>query len=116
MRFENLTPHDLVVYDEAGEKEIARLPRTGEVARVNTEATQIGEISIDGHSVPVVETTFGDVVNLPEPYDGVMYVISIIVLQAVRGLRDDVVVPDTGSESVVRDADGNILGVRRFTR
>ena len=112
----NLTPHDLVVYDEMGEEEITRLPRAGEMARVETQAKEVGEFSINGHSVPLVETSFGDVVNLPEEKDGTIYVVSILVVQAVRDLRDDVVAPDTGPASVVRDDGGNILGVRRFTR
>jgi hypothetical protein len=37
------------------------------------------------------------------------------VAQAVAG-RDDVVAPDTGPESVVRDAEGKIIGVRRFQK
>ena len=112
----NLTPHDLVVYDEMGEEEIASLPRAGEMARVETQAKEVGEFSLNGHNVPLVETSFGDVVNLPEEKDGTIYVVSVIVVQAVRGKRDDVVAPDTGPASVVRDDAGNIMGVRRFTR
>jgi hypothetical protein len=82
----NLTPHDLVLYDEAGETEIARILQAGEVARVKTQATQVGELEVDGHSVSVVETSYGEIENLPEPHDGTTYVVSIIVAQAVRGL------------------------------
>jgi hypothetical protein len=38
----NLTPHVLVVYDEDGETEIARISPAGEVARVETRATKMG--------------------------------------------------------------------------
>ena len=117
MRLVNLTPHDLDVYDEAGEKKISTLPRSGEVARVLTQATKVGELEVsNGHPVPVVETSYGETENLPECQDGTTYIVSIVVAQAVRGQRDDVVAPDTGPQSVVRDAKGNILGVRRFTR
>ena len=119
MSLVNLTPHVLVVYDEDGEKELARIPVAGEAARVETRATKIGEVEIDGVSIPVVSTEFGEVKNLPDPKDGVTYVTSIIVAQAIRGLRDDVVAPDTGP-TAVRFADGpnkgQIKGVRQFTR
>jgi len=115
----NLTPHELVLMDETGENEIAHIPVAGEAARVGTRATKIGQVEIDGHDVPVVETTFGETENLPEPLDDTTYVVSIIVLQAVRGVRKDVVAPDTGP-SAVRFADGpqkgQIKGVRQFTR
>jgi hypothetical protein len=105
--------------DESGEKEIARISPVGAAARVETRATKIGEVEIYRHTVPVVSTEFGEVKNLPDSQDGVIYVTSIIVVQAVRGLRDDVVAPDTGP-SAVRFADGpskgQIKGVRRFTR
>ena len=115
----NITPHVLVIYGEDRETEVARIPVAGEAARVETRATQTGMVEIDGVSIPVVSTEFGEVKNLPEPKDGVTYVTSIIVVQAVRGQRDDVVAPDTGT-SAVRFADGpnkgQIKGVRQFTR
>lgn len=115
----NLTPHELVLMDESGENEVARIPVAGEAARVETRATQTGTVEIDGVSVPIVSTEFGEVKNLPDPQDGTTYVVSIIVVQAVRGLRDDVVAPDTGP-SAFRFTDGpqkgQIKGVRRFTR
>lgn len=116
----NLTPHEIVLMDDSGEKEIARIPVAGEAARVETRATQTGTVEINGVSIPIVSTQFGEVKNLPEPEDGVIYITSILVAQALRGKRDDVVAPDTGPDSAVRFADGpqkgQIKGVRRFTR
>ena len=115
MRVMNLTPHELTLVGENG-KVLGRIAPTGQVARVNTQATKVEAVEINGNSIPVVATEFGEVIDLPESQDGTIYVVSILVVQAVRGLRDDVVAPDTGPESVVRDAQGQIKGVRRFTR
>ena len=114
----NLTPHPCVIFDVAGTTKIATLSPSGQVARVKTAATASGSISV-GAEVPVVETTYGNVEGLPEPQDGAMYIVSVLVVTAQRmqGVRRaDVVAPDTGPDSVVRDADGKIVGVRRFTR
>jgi len=112
----NLTPHDLILFDEQGEEEIARIEKSGRVARVETQATVIEEVEIDGHTVPIVKTSYGKIADLPESREGTMYVVSIVALQAVRSDRSDVVAPDTGPQSVVRDAGGQIRGVRRFMR
>jgi hypothetical protein len=73
---------------------------------------------INGHQVTIVRTEFGEVKNLPEPQVGTICVVSIIVAQAVRGQRYDVVAPDTGP-TAVRFTDGpqkgQVKGVRRFT-
>jgi hypothetical protein len=67
--------------------------------------------------IPVVKTVFGDVAGIPEPQEGTTFVVSTLVLQALKesgAIRDDLVSPDTGNESVIRDDDGKIVGVRRF--
>lgn len=115
----NLTPHVLTLYDESGQKEFSRIAPAGQVARVKTTATIVGKVSIDGIEVPVVETNYGAIENLPDSKLDTIYIVSILVIAALRqqGIsRNDVVAPDTGPESVVRDAEGRILGVRRFTR
>ena len=115
MRLINLTPHELTL---VGEKEeiVGRIAPTGQVARVKTLVTEMGQVVVDGHTVPIVATIYGEVENLPDPQDGTMYIVSILVIQALGGQRSDVVAPDTGPQSVVRDAQGQIKGVRRFTR
>ncbi|MBU4387800.1 hypothetical protein KJ644_05060 [Candidatus Dependentiae bacterium] len=116
----NLTPHPCVIFDDAGEEEIARIAPSGQVARVQTLAIPEREdFVIDGHYVPVVATSYGEVENLPVPKDGTIYIVSVLVVTAFRmkGVtRTDVLAPDTGPESVVRDGEGRIMGVRRFTR
>jgi len=85
---------------------------SGVVVRVETTQEIVG--NIDG--VPVVRTVFNNV-TLPEPQDGVVYIVSTVVLQALQQMgicRDDLVAPDTGPQSAVRDGTGQIVAIRRF--
>lgn len=105
----NLTPHAISVLGEDGE--VLMLSPSGQVARVTSSCTQVG--ALDG--VPVVKTEYGTVENLPAPEAGKVFVVSVLVAQQCAG-REDVVSPDTGPDSAVRDADGRIIGVKRFMR
>jgi hypothetical protein len=70
---------------------------------VNGQKMEPIEGSIDG--IPVTETAFGTVEGLPDPQEGVCYIVSLLVQQ--RGPhRSDVYRPDMGPALVVRDAAG----------
>lgn len=110
MKVVNLTPHDVVIYNDEGEI-IKTYPKTEEekVARIQDSITITGEI--DG--VPVGEITYGAPIDLPEPQDGVYYIVSLVVRQALPH-RKDLLSPDTSPAGVVRDEQGRILGTTRF--
>jgi len=63
----------------------------------------------------VVETTLGAVTGLPECQPGTVYIVSGLVLSAVKALRADVVGPDTGPTQV-RLPNGQTDYVMGFTR
>ena len=107
---ENLTPHKIVVYDSAGERVILEIEPSGKVARVTTTQREIGRIK----GVPIVKTEFGEVMDLPAPKKCTAYVVSTLVLNALKGKRPDVIAPDTSPQSAVRDEEGRIKGIRRF--
>lgn len=112
MKFVNLTPHVLNIVDDSGNTILSVAP-SGTVARVATQQTVVGNVA----GIDVVRTVFGDVDGLPSPQDDVVYIVSTLVLQALKANgvdRDDVVAPDTSPASVVRNADGQIVGVKRF--
>jgi hypothetical protein len=111
----NLTPHAVNVIGKDGNI-ITSIPPTGKVARVRTVAIKTGTIEVDGHAIDVVSTSYGEVEDLPDSSPGIAYIVSALVLQVLRGSRNDVICPDTGPESVVRDAKGGILGVKRFIK
>lgn len=112
MKFINLTPHTLTVVDDSGNTILSVAP-SGTVARVTTQQTVVGNVG----GVDVVRTVFGDVDGLPDPQTNTVYIVSTLVLQALKAngvVRDDVVAPDTSPASVVRDDAGTIVGVKRF--
>jgi hypothetical protein len=101
----NLTPHAVVI---AG---LCSIPPTAPAARVSSDF--IPEPPIDGIEFGI--TKFGAVENLPDPVPGVWYIVSAPVIDACS-YRRDLVRPDTGPDSVIRDEAGKIIAVRRLTR
>jgi len=107
----NLTPHPIVVRTDNGD---ITFPASGQVARVTCRQELAGYVLLDGVQIPIQRTTFGQVEGLPEPQDGVVYIVSGLVMTALAGTRDDVVQPDTSPAGAIRDADGRIIAVRGF--
>ena len=87
-------------------------PASGEVVRVaNTFSNFCCGIS---------KVFYGEIENLPEPEDGVYYIVSAMVLAAnndkpVWKRRKDLVAPATGHPDCIRK-DGFIVSVPGFTR
>jgi hypothetical protein len=112
----NLTPHQLNIY--SGETVILSLPPPPEgtpIPRVATSSKIVGTINIDGTEVPIRKITYGDVENLPEEREDTIYIVSTLVTLALRekGIeRRDFLSPDTNADSVIRDKDGRVLGVK----
>jgi len=105
----NLTPHEITIYMSNGQ--VLRIPPSGVIARVSVSAKIIGEVN----NIPIRAIEYGEVQNLPEPKPGVVYIVSIIVLMALKSkgiVRNDVFAPDTSPDSAVRDEKGNVVGVK----
>ncbi len=100
----NLTPHEVNFYID--EETMVILPKCETPARCTTSNVYIGDF--DG--VPIHHVVYEDVVNLPDPELGTIYVVSGIVAQAVKN-RNDVFSPDTGA-SALRNSNGQIIAVR----
>jgi hypothetical protein len=113
MNIINLTPHTIRV--EVGEATIA-IPASGTVARCQT--IEVSEPDVNG--LPVVSQRFGEIEGLPEPVKGSIYLVSMVVGNAVvngaGSSRFDVYGPNTSPGSVVRDANGQIAAVRSLVR
>ena len=108
MKLVNLTPHDVIIRLPGGDRVI---PASGTVARVATSHELVDEI--DG--IPVSAQTYGQIEGLPEPRDGVFYVVSAVVLAAAKELgRTDVVAPDTAR--AIRNEAGQIVAVPGLVR
>lgn len=110
MKILNLTPHKVTLCGEDGET-IAVFEPAGTPARCATTTRTVDSITLPtGDSVPVKRTVFGEVVGLPESDPDTILIVSAIVASAVKGTRDDCVVPN----DAVRDGDGRIVGCRSF--
>ena len=100
MKFINLTPHAINLNDGT------ILWPSEIICRIASTHT---EFDLDG----VCSIAYGEVENLPDAEDGVMYVVSALVAQVVR--RTDVVSPATGHPLTVRK-NGLIVSVPGYVR
>ncbi|BAM32872.1 hypothetical protein HW260_02090 [Helicobacter cinaedi] len=98
MKLINLTLHNLTIHN--GEGESTTIAPSGIVARVAAEKENTG--CIDG--IPVFKTSFGEIQDLPEAQEGVIYVASLLVVQAAK--RADVFSPG----ELLRDEAGQPVG------
>lgn len=100
MKFVNLTPYTIIdlangaTYPSAG---VCRVPET--------------DSEFDANGVCTV--TYGEAEGLPPPQDGVLYIVSPMVTDALPN-RHDLVYPDTTHPECILD--GRILSVPGFIR
>jgi len=107
MKIINLTPHAVTIYRDG--QPVRTIEPSGTVARVTSISEHIGEV--DG--IPVYQHGFGAVENMPEPVSDTIYLVSMVVGQALAGSgRTDIYGPDTSPAGAVRDAEGRIIGTR----
>lgn len=117
MKLVNLTPHQIVI-DIDGNR--VTIPSTGN-CRVAVKQTKEEPLSFhvlngegkEEYTCPIFKNIFGEVEGLPAPEAGIVYIVSLIVLNAL-GYRADVVAPDTGP-SAIRES-GQIVAVKQFIR
>ena len=109
-RFINLTPHNISIITEEGEK--LDVPASGRVARVSTSEAEENALPSEAGLIRVFAVAYGEVEGLPGPQADAVYLVSRLVLDAVDD-REDVFAPDTGP-TAVRDQDGRITGVTRL--
>lgn len=107
--FINCTPHAVNIHRENGS--VLTVEPSGNFARV---ATNIENVELSGVTgIKVVKTTFdtSKVEGLPSPEEGVIYIVSLITLNALKGIRNDLVAPG----NLIRDEGGNIIGCDGLT-
>jgi hypothetical protein len=86
-------------------------PPSGTVCRIETK-TVVKE-TING--IPTVMIEYGYVENLPQPQDGITFIVSILVGQRYGGaIRNDLIGPNTND--AVRGPTGTIVSVPGFVR
>jgi len=103
----NLTPHPLNLMPAGPTGPVVTIPPSGQVARCATSRVQVDTITVDGVTIPVNRTQFGEVTGLPDPQPDTIYIVSAVVAQAVPDRTDVFIVDDA-----VRDEQGRIIGCR----
>lgn len=101
----NCTPHEVAVL--VGDSMI-RVAPSGNVVRLNTHCKPCGDVM----GIPVVVCKEGEPRGLPEPEDGVVFIVSSVVAKMVK--RNDVMSPDTSDAGAIRDGNGYIIGVKQL--
>ena len=107
MNIINLTPHALFLMPAGPTGPVVTIPPSGLVARCATSRMQVDTVTVDSISVPVNQTRFGEVSDLPDPQPDTIYVVSALVAQAVPDRQDVFIVDDA-----IRDDQGRIIGCR----
>ena len=107
MNIVNLTPHTLNLMPAGPTGPVVTIPPSGRVARCAVDREQVDTVTVDGITIPVNQTQFGAVSDLPAPRPNTIYVVSTLVAQRVPGRRDVYIVDDA-----VRDDQGRIIGAR----
>jgi len=107
MNIVNLTPHALNLMPAGPTGPVVTIPPSGQVARCFTTRVQVDTITVNGISVPVNQTRFWEVFDLPDPQPDTIYIVSAVGARAVPNRRDVFIVDDA-----VRDEQGRIIGAR----
>ena len=100
----NLTPHNVDIVCDNGN--VITYNPSGIIARCSQNTIKIGDVN----GIPLTQTSFGVVVDLPQPQKDTIFIVSRLVLNACKGVRDDLIVPN----DIVRDDQGNIIGCKSF--
>ena len=129
MTFVNCTPHNITVeslivqnvYHPEGEnwhKSQTTFQPSGNVARVEVEEIQKTPFIFHledfyEERFEVSEQKFGEIIGLPKQKEGVVYIVSAIVLTAAKAVgRTDCVAPNTAQAK--RNDQGHIISVPGF--
>ena len=105
----NLTPHEISIVNEEGN--VIKVFESAGVARAAQNDVQIGMLE----GIPIIETKFGEPVDLPEYNQGTYYIVSALTAKAAslsgRNTRDLLLTGKT-----VRNSDGQIIGCQALAK
>lgn len=105
----NLTPHPVNIVNEEGN--VIKVFESAGVARAAQEDVEIGTLE----GIPIIETTFGELVDLPKYSKDTYYIVSAITAKAAdlsgRSTRDLLLPGKT-----VRNSDGQIIGCQALAK
>jgi len=105
IKFKNLTPHEVTIVAENGDKMVLPKAPTGAEARIDVIIEELKPIN--GFKLICEHGT--RISNLPDPEDDVVFIVSARVMLAAR--RKDVVSPG----ELIRDSNGIVVGANGLT-
>lgn len=108
MKIINATPHEVNVH--IGSNVVNFESKFN--ARCKQESYCVGNIAHGEDYVPITETNFGQVEGLPEPEEGVYYIVSRLVMDALKNQRSDLLVPN----DIIRNEKNQIVGCGSLAR
>ena len=109
MKIWNLTPHEVVCH--VNDSVTLTFPKQELFARVKTttvEAEPLLDLA-SSFELPMFQTIYGEVENLPETEENTYFIVSRMVKSAANN-RADLLIPS----GLVRDEKGNIIGCKGF--
>lgn len=109
MEIINLTPHKINIVDNDGK--LIKVFKSEGVARATQKDVEIGMLE----GIPIIETHFGEPIDLPEYDQGTYYIVSAITAKAAslsgRNTQDLLLTGKT-----VRNGDGQIIGCQALAK
>lgn len=105
MNIINLTVHDITIVKN---EKTEIIPPSGVVARCETQEVLIGRVN----GVDIYKINYGKVTGLPPANKNTVYITSVLVAQAVKEMRNDVLIPN----DFVRDEKGVIIGCKSLAQ
>jgi len=104
----NLTPHPINLVTHTGST--LEIAPSGQVARLGEHYSDVSRVDVDGARIRLVRKGLNDVQGLPDPQEGVLYIVSAIVCNA-EPYRDDLVY----ACDFVRNDKGQIVAARALS-
>jgi hypothetical protein len=87
----NLTPHDVHIFYK--DNLICTFPPSFIVARCNKTTEVVGYCKVGlNRFVQIAKTKYLEVEGLPEPKEGLLYIVSKLVAEKFKGIRNDLVI------------------------
>jgi len=102
----NLTPHTVKVLDTDGN--LVEIPPSQLVARCSKNKEVVGQVIFNDRKIDIVKYSYNNIINVPEPQKGTLYLVSAIVKNALPDRADVVAVdrPERGNNREVLFAYG----------
>lgn len=112
VKFVNLTDHPICIMTDNGG---VTIKPSGVVARVKFRYYPASQVIHEGVVINQALETIANVSGLPDPQDGVIYLVSQIVARVeFCRRREDVMAPDTRNS--IRNASGGVVAVGGLVR